>query len=55
MRQYSMLVWLTRKADGSKCKPFAVFTGAKQESKSLHEEIKRKSSVATPTNGWMRD
>ena len=48
-----VLVCLTGKADGTKCKPFIVFAGAKRESKSLHEEFKQKCSIATSVNGWM--
>ena len=44
-------VCLTGKADGTKCKPFIVFAGAKRESKAFHEEFKRKCSIATSVNG----
>ena len=36
-------VCLAGKADGCKCRPFIVFKGAKQASKALHEEFKRKN------------
>ena len=48
-------VCLTGKGDGTKCKPFIVFAGAKRESKSLHEEFKRRCSVASSANGWMNE
>ena len=48
-------VCLAGKADGSRCKPFIVFKGAKRESKALHEEFKRKCSVASSANGWMNE
>ena len=48
-------VCLSGKADGSKCKPFILFKGAKLESKSLHEEFKRKCFVASSANGWMNE
>ena len=51
----SVSVRLTGKADGTKCKPFIVFAGAKRESKTLHEEFKRKCSIATSVNGWMNE
>ena len=50
-----VLVCLMGKANGSKCKLFIVFKGAKRESKFLHEEFKQKCSVATSTNGWMNE
>ena len=48
-------VCLTGTTDGSKCKSFIVFKGAKREGKFVHEEFKRKCSVATSTNGWMNE
>ena len=48
-------VCLTGKGDGMKCKPFIVFAGAKREPKSLHEEFKRRCSVASSANGWMNE
>lgn len=48
-------VCLAAKGDGTKLKPFIVFVGAKRESKSLHEELKRQCSVASSTNGWMNE
>ena len=39
-------VCLTGKGNGMKCKPFIIFAGAKRESESLHEEFKRRCSVA---------
>ena len=48
-------VCLTARADGTKCRPFIVFAGAKRESKSLHEEFKQKCSVASSANGWMNE
>ena len=50
-----VLLCLTGKGDGTKCKPFIVFAGAKRESKSLHEEFKRRCSVASSANGWMNE
>ena len=50
-----ILVFLTGKADCSKCKPFIVFRGTERESKFLHKEFKRKSLVATSTNGRMNE
>ena len=52
-----MTVCLAAKGDGTKCKPFIEFAGAKREYKSLHDEYKRKCSVAsTPNgNGWMNE
>ena len=44
-------VCLAGKADGSKCKPFIVFKGAKRKSKSLHKEFKRKCSVVAQQMG----
>ena len=34
---------------------FIAFAGAKRESKSLHEEFKRRCSVASSANGWIRN
>ena len=48
-------VCLTGKCDGTKCKPFIVFAGAKRESKFLHEEFKRRCSLASSANGWMNE
>lgn len=47
--------WLIVKEDGTKLKPFIVFAGGKPDSKSLHEEFKSQSSVASRTNGWMNE
>ena len=43
-------VCLAAKGDVTKCKPFIVFAGAKRECKSLHDEYKRKCSVANTPN-----
>ena len=48
-------VCLTGKGDGTKCKPFIVFADARRESKSLHEEFKRRCSMASSANGWMNE
>ena len=48
-------VCLTAKADGTKLKPFIVFTGAKRETKLFNEEFKRKCVVASSANGWMNE
>lgn len=48
-------VCLAAKGDGTKLKPFVVFAGTKRDSKSLHEEYKRRCSVASNTNGWMNE
>ena len=47
-----VLIGLTEKGDGTKCKPFIVFAGAKRESKSLY---KRRCSVASSANGWINE
>ena len=54
-RQGPSISLFDRKGDGTKCKPFNAFAGAKRESKSLHEEFKRRCSVASSANGWMNE
>ena len=43
------------KLDGTKLKPFIVFSAAKRESKSLNDEYKRQCSVASSSNAWMNE
>ena len=48
-------VCLAAKLDGTKCKPFIVFAGAKRESKSLNEEYRKKCYVTGSPSGWMNE
>ena len=48
-------VFLFAKGDGTKLKPFIVFSYAKRESKALNEEFKHKCLVHSSSNCWMNE
>ena len=48
-------VCLAANLDGTKLKSFIVFGAATREWKSLHNEYKRRCSVASSSNAWMKE
>lgn len=48
-------VHLAAKGDGTKLKPFIIFSSAKRVSKKLNDEFKTKCVVASSINGWMNE
>ena len=48
-------VCLAAKLDGTKLKPFIVFSAVKRESKSLHDKYKRLCPVTSSSNAWMNE
>ena len=48
-------ICLTKKANGTRLKPFIVFKGDKRESKDLHDKFHRQCSVASSADGWMNE